>query len=1569
MFGNRRRRAVSNPPVNSNVNASAATAAAQAFLSSQASNTSLSSAAAAAALRSRPTTPTSVADIQTKRTIRRNGSTSSAGSSVGGSVRGPPGSTLVRRGSSGSMTERTFRESSPVPSAYDAPPVPAIPQNITKAGKKTSRRSASMDAPGLRIASPPPNKAGGRGSSLGPSATASRGSGPRNPSLSSVSEMNGESRGSVNFSYPTSTRPMSPEQRRLTCSPSLSASPRIVSPHNQNLVYDPNTRRFLPLADILAIEQRLNGIANAPVKKKKRNPPAQGTHLAAGSVGGRLKGTALDAMERASNASSTQQPISQPSQQFVPPPQFTQQSVSKSIQQPVSQSAQQPISQPIPKPNNIPKLPPAQTETSRENPQSVPVSESNPQQNPLAVTSPPKKKKKRVIVADSDSDQASILPNSSADDSDVPSHGYKTRAGAILAKKPSVVREDREREETEDDSPLRSGNVGFLEDRIEPTRTTSPSLLPRSSAGRGHGRAQSSANYAQERQHTRSASQPPMTSVAAPSLNEESPRGGRVQSVSPARTPHFMATPETLTVRHQPPARSVSPRKSALKHSSMSSIEPRGPPSDGGSLRLSEDSNDEEQPRKKANRVSFDEGNNVVLGQSTTLPSNSPMVPSPQVKRGWFNIGRGKKKDIHVTDEDDDEVMKPRPALPSFGSVRERKTHRETEERVLVRPPEQVPTIAPVTSPTSPLFTSHTGNVLESPMGQSNDHVAGSLIAHDATSKNAANISKSREPLPPDVTSLEGTGEISEASSTYSLENNAIGIARSDSVRVGPEDGHADTYRELASPTKDQFEDQELNEDIPEIAVQMPTPTPEGTQSREWLDMPGGYRGSGSSTSSHLDQTQDEVLHTATENGVIGTAISPTFEKANATSGPSNLSEFDNSTRTSSEAHPAPISEESEGSENDSIYSDAAEEFEAPDDGGFMSLDAVVESPVSATAILASEPDSPRTKLAKERAYMSSQLQRKSSEPDPEEGWEKAQQYWKNLSVDRKKQLELDAFKVADEEEKEEATPTPKPKKAKKKSVTIQSPTSPIMQTMQASPFPQVQKQPNTERSYMIQPGLKAGSITHGQTTMRSSMRAGPPHAESVVHIRQSMRGSGSTKGATQNGTAQPNEILQKKQRPVSLPPAETQASTQAVNRQLRLIQGAAATATSPNAQRNGATVAPTSLRRKSSGDSDTSFKRARPATDGISMRCSMRRESDVSSNGRQQSPLNSSRFSLRSSSPGGPPAVTMRGTMRSSLRGSNDSTARAKSPIRMPGFGRSSSARPAPKQKSTQRSSRFADSSDEDEPRAGFRSRFGDSSDDDEPTPIAPIVARPISSRGTPVRSIPKPIGYQDGDSSDLPDSDDESRPATAKSLNKTKLNGNRPSSRNTTAASGNLQRSGSGRGTIKVGNGQITPITPPRPQNAQRGSILSMFRKKQDPNSKVRKYNGESPARRDTHLERSKEDLEAIKRPETRGKADSPRVLKKNPRQNSGSWPLANDTGIKVPFEEGRPFSADTGGGIVGGENKEIVAELNGRPEVGNRRFTATGLSDVDVMGQGGNPRKKKKFQVLRKMFRLED
>jgi hypothetical protein len=89
---------------------------------------------------------------------------------------------------------------------------------------------------------------------------------------------------------------------------------------------------------------------------------------------------------------------------------------------------------------------------------------------------------------------------------------------------------------------------------------------------------------------------------------------------------------------------------------------------------------------------------------------------------------------------------------------------------------------------------------------------------------------------------------------------------------------------------------------------------------------------------------------------------------------------------------------------------------------------------------------------------------------------------------------------------------------------------------------------------------------------------------------------------------------------------------------------------------------------------------------------------------------------------------------------------------------------------------------------------------------------------------------------------------------------------------------------------------------------------------------------------------------------------------RENSGAWPLpilARPPKI-AGGEDGRPFTADTADGVEGGglTNED-------RPDIGTRRFTATGLADVDINGLGaqGKARKKKKFGALRRMFRLDD
>ncbi|KAH9218302.1 hypothetical protein DL95DRAFT_458553 [Leptodontidium sp. 2 PMI_412] len=1554
MFGNknRRRRAASNPPLNgTNANPSAATAAAQAFLKNQASNASLSSAAAAAALRSRPTTPTSVADVQTKRTLRRSGSTSSVGSSVTGSSKGQSRPQLERRGSSSSMSERTFRDpspSQPVPSAADAPPVPAIPKNMQEAPvipQKSHRRAASLEAPPMRVASPPPNKANGRGSSLGGTTQPPRRAGQRMSNLASVQELDRPaSRGSVNFSLPTGSRPTSPvAYRRLTSpSPQRANIARIVSPTNQNLIYDPNTRSFLPEAQILAIEQRINGASQQPVKKKKRPPPAAGTHLAEGTAGGRPRGTFVDAMEAAEKQKAIEQPAPTP----------------------------QPAPAPLP----------------------VPVQATVPES--VAAAPPKKKKKKKVVMSDSESDQASYVPNSSDNDSDFSTQPFNTRAGALLAKKPSIVREDKEREEKEDDTPTRTQKL-TLDTTPEP-RHVSPSPLPRSMAGRGHGRGQASASaaYAQGRQQARSASQPapnqePQTTDGVGLATQDSVRGGRVHSVSPMRTTHFASSPENLIVRHQPPARSISPRKSAMKHSNS----PRGPsPVEGLSganeTNFSEASNGSVvnseglAPKKKANRVSFDE-TNVVVGQAATpVASDSPVVLSPQTKSKWFSIGRGKKKEAAVMDEDD-EVMKPRPALPSFGSIREKKPSRDIEERPLVKPSDPSENKLPPASP--PLFTSPTGEVIENPFGQSNDHAVGAVIAQDAASKNTANISKSREPLPPQVTTVEGSGYTSDSdSSLYSVENRKsdIGVARANSVKRGPEDGDADTYRALASPLSHEVEtptekgeNEAMNgSNVPEINVLQATPTIASTESRgEWPDIPGSWaKSSSDSGSQEQDDTEVPIVeHHATEPTVAEQGIAEPDEETPRAGSPV-LGEI--ASRNSI------ILEEPEESDA-SIYSDAAEDFSDAEGSGFMSLDAVVDTPVINTNIpglaISTPPDSPTTMVTKEKAYKRSQLSRKSSEPDMDEGWDKVQAYWSTLSTDKKRQLEQEAREEAEGSDTEvEAKPMPKPKKKKK--VAVKAPTE---------LEPQHQRTLSNERMYMIQPGAKAGP--NGHPPMKSSMRPGPVSNDQDAHIRKSMRGPGSMRGSLR-AEAEPKGSLQKKYRPLSLP-AEAKPVPMEAKKHVRNLSAASAAAAQGAANRDMAAPAPP-LRRRGSGDSDTSFKRTKRGNEIPSFRSSMRGSIESNSAPRPQSPAQSSRFSLRSLSPSGSafrrpfnsgaaPQVNLSEThMRSSMRSSYDGTPslRNKPPGKKTGgFGRP--APPKAKQKPTRRlASRFADSSDEEEDRPTFQSRFNDSSDDDEPAPPPPAGGRTMRNNA-PVRGIPKRSGVEDGDSSDLPDSDDEKATSPGLKLSKRQNGNSAQTKEGATLASGSLRRSGSGRGTIS--SPTAPDFAPTRPNHSRRGSFMSILRrKKPDSGSRVRKSDAESPARRDTPLERSKSDLQALRSEP----AQSPRLQKRHPmsRENSNSWPLPAGTPAPKPQslltgtegEDERPFTADGANGVVGGEKGELITNGDSRPDIGTRRYTATGLAGVDIVSVNGGAaeekaRKKKKFGKLRKIFRLDD
>lgn len=1338
--------------------------------------------------------------------------------------------------------------------------------------------------------------------------------------LSSVSEAERPaSRGSVNFSLPTGSRPTSPVAQRMLTSPLPQRAnlARIVSPTNQNLIYDPNTRSFLPEAQIVAMEQRMRDAAPQPGKTKKRPAQAAGSHLSQGmgTAGGRPRGTSVDALE-ATEAS--------------------QAAVRAAVRAAVPAS-------PTPAPAPIPA------------PAPMPVHAPAPER---VAENPPTETKEKGVVSDAEGDQGSDVPHPD-EASDWSAQDPHMRAGPLLATTPSNVREDkvREEEELETATPT-TGGLATLDPNTE-RRQPSPSPLPRSEAGRRQGRGQAAASAA--------SAQGSPASPAVEGTGLAAPRRVRVASVSPTRTAHFARTPESLAVRHDPPARSISPRKSAMKHSNS----PRGsspmeasPGPDEQSLNASIGTSESAAAsRKKANRVSFDE-THIVVGQAAlTVPADSPVAMSPQTKRQWFSIGRGKKKETAVVDEDESEVMKPRPALPSFGSVREKKTPSKVmEERLLVKPTE------PSQTPASrELVASPNGDVAGNPLGQSNDHGAGAAIAQDAASKNAANISKSREPLPPKVRTVEGNGYHSDSdSSSYSVDDPKfeVGVARGNSVRRGPEDGDADTYRALASPPSHDLETSTENDkdeamagsDIPRIAVLSATPTLDKTESsREWPDMPGSWANNTSFDSSSQGGPDDNapaiVGHRLTDPTPADVGIAePDPETPRA--GSPVLGEI-----AAYNAHPV-ILEEPEESDAE-VFSDAAEDLSGAEGNGFMSLDAVAASPVVKTTMIpglaiSTPPDSPRTKETKEKAYRRSRLSRKSSEPDIDQGWEQVQAYWSTLSADKKRQLEEEAREEAEGSDTEtEAKPGPAPT-PKKREVVVQA-------TPEALGNP---RRNSNDRTYMIAPGTKANHPEQPQ--LRSSMRTERPKTANDAHIRKSMREPGSMRSSLR--AEPPKGASQKKTRPVSLSAAEGLPRDHA-----RSLSAASAAAASGAAARD---VAPKPvLRRKGSADSDSSFKRPNRRSSNIpSFRSSMRGGPvDPAPGGRAQSPVHSSRFSMRSLSPTGsafrrpfnsaPTASKSDTHMRSSLRSSSHDTTptmRSKAPGKKGGF-RSAPAKNQPKP-ARRLASRFADSSDEDEDdRPVFRSRFHDSDDSDDdvlPAPV-PLVGRTMR-HSAPVRGIPKRSGVEDGDSSDLPDSDDETIKAASK-----KQNGNG------IAALAPVTRSGSGIIPIPP----IPDSTPTRPAHSRKGSFMSILRrKKPEAVSHVKKTHAESPAPRDTLLERSKSDLQLLPSTEQgtgEERVSSPRLQKRNPlsRENSAAWPLPAAPEVKFA-DHGRPFTSDGANGALGGRGIEADHGLSERPDLGGRRFTATGLSGVDlnpVVFEGA--RKKKKFGALRRMFGLDE
>lgn len=1401
----------------------------------------------------------------------------------------------------------------------------------------------------------------------------------RNSSQASLQGLTGiersDSRGSVNFSYPTGSREVAPYgQRRLTSLTPSSASQKTAPVQKQNLVYDPNTRSFLPEAELLFIEQSIRDAAEKPVRRKKKVAPqgATGTHLADGTVGGRIRGSAVNAISTTDNVSKQTKEL---------------------------QTLPQPANTPAPRRKKKPSV----SDDSHE------------------------VESRTSSVSDYDSDNSEKLIK------------FNARAGMLLAKKPSIVREDREREEAEDDASKaseRQAALKKLESGSSYGRPISPTPLPKPTAPMGHGRglASASTSTAQNQQQTPAVNQPvptfptetTATSTMIPAIvdagegDASSVKPARVQSLSPVRNAHFLTTPESLAVRHQPPARSISPMKSALKHSPIRGSSPNGEvpvgsPTNRVSLSEASDtstamSDERPLPKKKSVRVSFDDDSNVVLGQSDTpVTSDTPVLQSPQGKRGWLTgMGRGRNKGLTEMDDNDDEIMKPRPALPSFGSVREKKT-RDSDERPLVKPTESSEPAAPLSSP---IFTTTTGESIQHPLSQSSDHAVGAVLAHDQASKNAANISKSHEPLPPEVTSVEGSGYISDSDSSVGTTEHIV--ERSDAIQQEPEtqqeskieekseDSHGDhSESSLPSSSASSHDESEIhttktngNGTVPSLALTRASPTIEDTEKEEQLPyVIGGFP---SSSDSGLDYSQVSIVeHHPTElsPSAVGIAEPEPIVRPNGSPAVGEVA------AQILPYWPAAAEEDTEESDNNSIYSDAAEDLSDMQGNGFLSLDAVVESPIVPNIpvlAITTPPDSPTTRGSKEKPYVKIALSKESREPEKEEGWDKAQEYWSGLTAEKKKELELAALEETDESSEEEEKPISKPNKTKK--VAVKSPpASPQINQQKTEYFP--------DRTYQIAPGAKAEPhgpavimrssmrATHPTNEeaihLRSSLRTPPPGTEEPVRMRRSMRDSGSLRVSmrgTSEATApssQAKASLQKKYRPMLVSQPEIKPSPVEVkNHVISMSTGStpAVPVTKPT---------PT-LRRKGSADSDSSFKRARPVTEGYNMRRSMRGPQPQQAPTGPQSPesptsaIRSSRFSLRSLSPTGSayrdtPSTGLGRTLRNNPIGPtlrSPAPDNPKSTSRFSGFGKSK-LQPKPKA-ARSRASRFADSSDEEDVRPSFHSRFVDSDDEDDNFPVPTANKSPIS-----LGSATRRTNTIHDDSSDLPDTDDE-KPSQLSKAAKVVVPPARtvtPTHAGTALASSSLRRSGSGRDFIgATTTTSITAGTIARPNQKRRGSFMSILRrKKPDLTSKIQKIEGESGARRDTPLERTRADLKAVRQDSNMSTASgttSPKLQKRDVTkgaETSGTlenWPLGSphpDTNGIGPNDK-RPYTSDGPDASEKQLENGTGPAVSDKPDLGPKRTATTGLAAVDL-STVVPPKKKKKFGMLRRAFRLDD
>ncbi|OAG44268.1 hypothetical protein AYO21_01264 [Fonsecaea monophora] len=1486
-FLHRRSRSVS---ASTPASASAHLAATQAFLNSRASQANLSASAAAQALRTMSPTPTPVDQIQTKRMIQRQASSGSLSSSARGRGRGG----LQRQNSSGSMTERTFRTPSPSParpvshSGLQAPPLPTIPQHFappppppTTPPKKKKKRASSQEAPQPRVLSPPPVRPSNRGQSLDRYGSPHQQQ-PLAPNVqrnTPVSQSNDlervDSRNSINFSRPLSPRPQSP----VAQSP-MAHSPVIV---NGDRSHFSDVAQGISPTQAGEIQHDLVQTANQTVKKKKKkvaNSAVEGGHLQTGTMASR----------------------------------------------PIVHSLE-----PIPEP---------QIQTPSD-------------QQPLVRT---KKKKKPTFNGDSIDSPAT---ESSRTDSDSDSNVERKRerrtqrASGILQKQPSIVREDWEGEQQEQASPLHASQgadtntntapevtlrnqVKSPTDAIDPPRKTESAISP--SAPNQFRSPQTQETHAQAGREESPAS--------TSHLQVTEPQNTRGTSLSPSRSTRFsdrLSSDLAAGRKHEPPPRSISPAKPALKHHSPTPAFSRGEPR-GASVTPSESSDissasaDGPLKRKKSVRVSFEVQPEIVgTAASVQSPADSPS----REKKGWLGLGKAKSTQNTLSSNDDMEVlMKPRPQLPSFGSVRGQKfrdINDSNTTQIPRSPPEtrgppaegKITTSSATSSETSSTYTS---NLVT---GVSSDHAVGAIFAQEARKTlGKASATPNNEPLPPEVTSVEGMVSFSdeENDSSDAEETMPEPLARGPSELETLAGTKASSAKATDQPASFELPQTE----VPVVSVSPPTPAEEAKPNDQYLvEVPGGFPVSADNLAGKGDE-----LRTARGAPPVA-SVTPDLD-----------------------SHAATEAVDDDVSDNDSIYSDAAEDPSEMEGMGFGSIDAIVESPIVSPPALLTSPESPLAPvsssnshdargagsweetqahwsgIAEQTRYLPSQHTIENRPAPPTTGYNVPQP----VRIPDQEPLQMRTIEPATtaySKITQPAQPRParapaskssasQPRRKKKTPAAIAAaasvpaaaaaaqrlPDSPLQRKMQPSAYPTIETH-------------NLGYAAAAAAPFRQSMRASSP-PETEPAFRKTMRNE--NRNSMPASTVAPPQ-QRRSQTLISTAPNQPRAALQ--KKHMPLPAAAATSVVSARTQ-------PVRPVLSNDSDSESSFRKARRSKSTTGGKYTMRR----SMRGSDEPTLRGDRLNgVRSVSPVGrrpfsPPDGSH--TMRTSMRGSIDNvpTLRASNDVR-----RSSSmfSRRQPNTATTlsmslggqNNRSRILDSDDEDEPpqRSKWRSRFADDSDDDTDVP-----------QFTPVRGIPR--RNNDADSTDLDDSSDEERAKTqaAPKLQIPQVNTAAPAG-SAEALSPNSEKK----------RGLLGMFRSKKPKEESPSLVVDSPLKplKTTDTNKASRLGFASNAERDQAIALARAKLEASKELQNPGgqQHGHAKLHRRHmpERVMSDSWPLPPT----LPTDNARPSTMD------GPPTRNGTTRLNQGSMRKPDEF-------AEAIGRSG---KKKKFPMLRKAFGLKD